>query len=113
MFKNGCRRCCHVMVDYLDAIGAGLILLDPTPLGFDYLPTELVARDELQRALAGRFPALATPAALDVRSSPGRSGAGRPASSGVSVTTSPVTSSARVTSPWPTSTAETKTRPCR
>ena len=55
MFKNGCRRCYHVMVDYLDAIGAGLILLDPTPLGFDYLPTELVARDDLQRALAGRF----------------------------------------------------------
>jgi Cdc6-like AAA superfamily ATPase len=43
------------MVDYLDAIGAGLILLDPTPLGFDYLPAELVARDDLQRALAGRF----------------------------------------------------------
>ena len=55
MFKNGCRRCCYVMVDYLDAIGAGLILLDPTPLGFDYLPAELVARDDLQRALAGRF----------------------------------------------------------
>ena len=55
MFKNGCRRCCYVMVDYLDAIGAGLILLDPTPLGFDYLPAELVARDELQRASAGRF----------------------------------------------------------
>ena len=43
------------MVDYLDAIGAGLILLDPTPLGFDYLLRSFVARDDLQRALAGRF----------------------------------------------------------
>ena len=31
MFKNGCRRCCYVMVDYLDAIGAGLILLTLFP----------------------------------------------------------------------------------
>ena len=34
------------MSGYLDRIGAGLIIKDGTPFNFDYLPNELVMRDE-------------------------------------------------------------------
>ena len=61
MFKNGCQSIPDVMSDYLEVIGAGLILKDPTPLGFDYLPERLVARLEVQRSLASRFTSLAHP----------------------------------------------------
>lgn len=61
MFKNGCQSMTDVMSDYLEVIGAGLILRDPAPLGFDYLPERLVARGELQRAMASRFTSLPHP----------------------------------------------------
>ena len=44
------------MVDYLDRIGAGLIIAHPEMLDFDYVPEELVGREEIQRELASRFP---------------------------------------------------------
>ena len=43
------------MADYLDRIGAGKILLDPNPLSFDWIPQELVGRDEKLGDLASMF----------------------------------------------------------
>ena len=37
------------MVDYLDRIGAGLIIAHPEMLDFDYVPEELVGREDVQR----------------------------------------------------------------
>lgn len=42
----------HMMVDYLDRIGAGMVLLDRTPFSFDWTPPELVGRDKELRELA-------------------------------------------------------------
>ena len=43
------------MVDYLDRIGAGLIIAHPEMLDFDYVPDELVGREDVQRELASKF----------------------------------------------------------
>ena len=41
--------------DYLDVIGAGLIILDSEPFSFDYVPEKLVGRDEILREMALKF----------------------------------------------------------
>ena len=41
--------------DYLDVIGAGLIILDSEPFNFDYVPERLVGRDEILREMALKF----------------------------------------------------------
>ncbi len=41
--------------DYLDVIGAGLIILDSEPFSFDYVPEQLVGRDEILREMALKF----------------------------------------------------------
>ena len=46
MFNNGCRPPSPAMSDYLDRIGAGLVIADTEPFNFDFLPPELVMRDE-------------------------------------------------------------------
>ena len=49
------------MVDYLDRIGAGLVIAHPEMLDFDYVPDELVGRENVQRELASKFSTLASP----------------------------------------------------
>ena len=49
------------MVDYLDRIGAGLIIAHPEMLDFDYVPDELVGREDIQRELASKFSNVASP----------------------------------------------------
>ena len=49
------------MADYLDRIGAGLIIAHPERLDFDFVPEELVGREEIQRELASKFSNVATP----------------------------------------------------
>jgi cell division control protein 6 len=49
------------MAEYLNRIGAGLILLDAAPLSYDWIPPEIVGREDEQAALAGMFAAIATP----------------------------------------------------
>ncbi|MDP6905818.1 MAG: AAA family ATPase [Candidatus Thalassarchaeaceae archaeon] len=49
------------MADYLKRIGAGLILLDATPLSYDWVPPEIVGRGKEQEALAAMFAAIGTP----------------------------------------------------
>ena len=49
------------MVDYLDRIGAGLVIAHPEMLDFDYVPEELVGRENIQRELASKFSTLASP----------------------------------------------------
>lgn len=49
------------MTGYLDRIGAGLVITDPEPLDYDHVPDELVGRESLQRALASKFSAVASP----------------------------------------------------
>ena len=49
------------MVDYLDRIGAGLIIAHPEMLDFDYVPDELVGREDVQRELASKFSNVASP----------------------------------------------------
>ena len=46
MFNNGCRSPSPAMSDYLDRIGAGLVIADAEPFNFDFLPPELVMREE-------------------------------------------------------------------
>lgn len=41
--------------DYLDVIGAGLIILDSEPFSFDYVPEKLVGRDDILREMALKF----------------------------------------------------------
>ncbi|MDP6869206.1 MAG: AAA family ATPase [Candidatus Poseidoniaceae archaeon] len=43
------------MSSYLDRIGAGLVLSQPEIFGFDYIPDELVGRNDDQKQLAGMF----------------------------------------------------------
>lgn len=43
------------MADYLDSIGAGKVLLDRTPLSFDWTPPTLVGRDSELSELASMF----------------------------------------------------------
>lgn len=59
MFKNGWRKPSLVMTSYLDRIGAGSVLADPEVMDFDWMPPELVGRDEVQRELASKFSTLA------------------------------------------------------
>ena len=49
------------MSDYLDRIGSGLILLNPDPLDFDYIPEVMVGREDIQESLAGKFHSIAHP----------------------------------------------------
>ena len=49
------------MTGYLDRIGAGFIIAHPEMLDFDYVPEELVGRDEIQKQLALKFSAVGTP----------------------------------------------------
>ena len=49
------------MANYLNRIGAGLILADASPLSYDWVPPGLVGRDTEQEMLAGMFAAIATP----------------------------------------------------
>ena len=49
------------MVDYLNRIGAGLIIAHPERLDFDFVPEELVGREETQRELASKFSNVAAP----------------------------------------------------
>ncbi len=49
------------MVDYLDRIGAGLIIAHPERLDFDFVPEELVGREDVQRELASKFSNVASP----------------------------------------------------
>ena len=44
-----------LMADYLDSIGAGKVLLDRTPLSFDWTPPTLVGRDSELSELASMF----------------------------------------------------------
>ena len=44
-----------LMADYLDSIGAGKVLLDRTPLSFDWTPPTLVGRDAELSELASMF----------------------------------------------------------
>jgi len=39
----------------------GLVITDPEPLDYDHVPDELVGRESLQRALASKFSAVASP----------------------------------------------------
>ena len=39
------------MSNYLDRIGAGFVLANPEGLDFDYMPDELVGRDEIQKSI--------------------------------------------------------------
>jgi cell division control protein 6 len=60
IFKNSRLRE-SAMAEYLNRIGAGLILLDAAPLSYDWTPPEVVGREEEQATLAGMFTAIGTP----------------------------------------------------
>jgi len=49
------------MAGYLDRIGAGLVLKDVEPLSFDYIPLELVGRDDKILDLASIFSTVISP----------------------------------------------------
>ena len=49
------------MTGYLDRIGAGKILVDSEPLSFDWLPNELVGRDEELGEIASMFMGIESP----------------------------------------------------
>tara|TARA_B100000945_G_scaffold302705_1_gene286559 strand:+ start:508 stop:1689 length:1182 start_codon:yes stop_codon:yes gene_type:complete len=49
------------MAGYLDRIGAGKILVDSEPLSFDWLPNELVGRDEALGEIASMFMGIESP----------------------------------------------------
>ncbi|RAH16122.1 MAG: hypothetical protein CMB56_001415 [Methanobacteriota archaeon] len=49
------------MAGYLDRIGAGLILKDIEPLSFDFIPNELVGREEKLSSLASIFSTILHP----------------------------------------------------
>jgi len=49
------------MSDYLDRIGSGLILLDPAPLDFDFIPEKMVGREDIQSNLAAKFHSISHP----------------------------------------------------
>ena len=60
IFKNS-QLWESAMAEYLNRIGAGLILLDAAPLSYDWVPPEVVGREEEQSALASMFTSIATP----------------------------------------------------
>jgi cell division control protein 6 len=43
------------MSDYLDRIGAGFIISNPEALDFDFVPNEIVGRENIQSELANKF----------------------------------------------------------
>ena len=47
------------MVDYLDRLGAGFIIDNDEVLDFDFVPTNIVGREEIQRELANKFSSIA------------------------------------------------------
>ncbi|MEK9694771.1 MAG: AAA family ATPase [Candidatus Poseidoniales archaeon] len=49
------------MTDYLDSIGAGIILANAEAFNFDFVPPRLVGRSKLQRELASKFTTIAQP----------------------------------------------------
>jgi len=49
------------MAEYLNRIGAGLILLDAAPLSYDWVPPKVVGREQEQEQLAGMFASIGTP----------------------------------------------------
>ena len=49
------------MAEYLNRIGAGLILLDAAPLSYDWAPPNLVGRADEQEQLGAMFASIATP----------------------------------------------------
>ena len=49
------------MAGYLDRIGAGKILMDSEPLSFDWLPNELVGRDDALGEIASMFRGIESP----------------------------------------------------
>ena len=55
MFNNGWHKHSDVMSSYLDRIGAGYVIDNPEPLDFDYVPQDLVCREDYQKKLAARF----------------------------------------------------------
>ncbi len=48
------------MAEYLNRIGAGLILLDAAPLSYDWVPPKVVGREQEQEQLAGMFASIGT-----------------------------------------------------
>ena len=54
MSKNDVSTCC-LMAEYLDRIGAGKVLVDRSPLSFDWTPPNLVGRDRELSSLASMF----------------------------------------------------------
>ena len=61
MFNNGWRKPSDVMSNYLDRIGAGWVLANPEVFNFDYVPEELVGREDIQNELASKFTTLHLP----------------------------------------------------
>ena len=49
------------MAEYLNRIGAGLILLDAEPLSYDWVPPNVVGREEEKDTLASMFASIGTP----------------------------------------------------
>ncbi len=49
------------MPSYLDRIGAGLVIRDPVPLGYEFVPSELVGRDHQLESLASLFTGIDRP----------------------------------------------------
>ena len=49
------------MADYLNRIGAGFIIAQPEMLDFDYVPKELVGREDIQQELASKFTTIGSP----------------------------------------------------
>jgi len=49
------------MSSYLDRIGAGLVLNNPEVFGFDFMPEELVGREDIQGQLASIFSSISHP----------------------------------------------------
>ena len=49
------------MTSYLDRIGAGYVIHDPEPLDFDYVPQQIVCREQYQNQLAARFASIDKP----------------------------------------------------
>ncbi len=79
MFNNGWRQPCAAMSSWLNRIGAGLVLKHPEMLDHDWVPKELVGRDEQLENLAGMF------TGIDGPSGSGRAVITGPVGSGKSV----------------------------
>ena len=61
MFNNGWRPPPPAMSSWIDRIGAGLVLRHPEMLGYDWVPTEIVGRDEKLLELASMFAGIEHP----------------------------------------------------